>query len=276
MTLPASDIAHWQSWIGKSESRSEVLDAQALRRFAAALGESLDVEAQQPSLAHWAFFLPVAPADQIGPDGHPKRGGFMPPVSLPRRMFAAGEMRFGAPLVLGETATRTSTILDLTHKAGRSGELVLLEVEHTIEQQGDIRVSERQTIVYRDAGAATPAVIPGDIAPQPDDAVWTPSPVDLFRFSAVTFNSHRIHYDLPYATGEEGYPGLVVHGPFTAARLFGHARRKGLSPTGFSFRAKAPLFCGPSIVLRDGGDGALAALRCDGTEAMAATVQFST
>ena len=274
MSIPEADIAHWQSWIGKSESRSEVLDAQALRRFAAAIGESLDVEAQQPSLAHWAFFLPVAAADQIGPDGHPKRGGFMPPVSLPRRMFAAGTMSFGAPLLLGQMATRTSTIRDLTYKSGRSGDLVLLEVEHVIEQAGEMRVSERQTIVYRDAGAPTPAPIPAAISAEAEDALWDPTPVDLFRFSAVTFNSHRIHYDLPYTTAEEGYPGLVVHGPFTATRLFGHASRKGLRPKSFAFRATTPLFCGQPVVLRDAGDSRFAALRCDGAEAMGASVEY--
>ncbi|PZU65732.1 MAG: hypothetical protein DI554_06985, partial [Sphingobium sp.] len=130
MTLSPSDIAHWQTWAGRTESRTEMLDREALRRFAAAIGEPLDVETVQPSLAHWAFFLPVAAADQIGPDGHPKRGGFLPPISLPRRMFAAAEMQFHAPLMLDWEATRTSTVLDIAHKSGRSGELVLVKVGH--------------------------------------------------------------------------------------------------------------------------------------------------
>ncbi|NOW48196.1 3-methylfumaryl-CoA hydratase [Novosphingobium sp. SG751A] len=274
MSIAENDLAHWRTWIGREEVRREVLDAEALRRFAAAIGESLEVETDQPSLAHWAFFLPIAAADQIGPDGHPKRGGFMPPITLPRRMFAAGRMEFGAALALGQPATRRSIIRDLQYKSGRSGDLILLEVEHTIEQAGEVRVTERQTIVYRDAGAATPAIVAADVPPAPDDAIWNPTSVDLFRFSAVTFNSHRIHYDLPYATAEEFYPGLVVHGPFTATRLFGHARRHGPRPHTYAFRAVAPMFCGAPIVLREVSPGQLAAIRADGAEAMVAGVEY--
>jgi 3-methylfumaryl-CoA hydratase len=276
MTISADDIVHWQSWVGRTETCEETLDAGALRRFAAALGESLDVERGQPSLAHWAFFLPVAPADAIGPDGHPKRGGFLPPVNLPRRMFAGSEFSFGEPLVLGERARRISTIATVTHKTGKSGELVLLEIEHEIEQRGEVRVREQQTIVYREEGAPTPAVVPLT-DPEPDargDTIWRPGPVDLFRFSAVTFNSHRIHYDLPYATGVEGYPGLVVHGPFTAALLYGHAARD-CRPAQFGFRAVAPLFAEQPIRITGNAiNGEVAAIRCDGVAAMRATVAF--
>lgn len=257
----------WKGWIGRTESRSEVLDPGSLRRFAAAVGEDLDVERVQPSLAHWAFFLPVAPADGLGEDGHPKRGGFLPPVTLPRRMFAAADMSFDGTLTLGAPATRVSTVTDVALKSGKSGDLVLVSVEHRIMQDGAERVVERQTIVYRDAGAPTPPVAASDPAPQ-GDVVWVPNTVDLFRFSAATSNSHRIHYDLPYATAEEGYPGLVVHGPFTAARLFGHARRKG-ALSAFSFRAMAPMFCGQPIMLRDAAEG-VEAVRCDGAVAMQA------
>lgn len=273
MTLDAAEIAHWRSWVGKNETATQRLDVESLRRFAAALGESLDVESRLPSLAHWAYFLPVVGPDQIGSDGHPRRGGFLPPISLPRRMFAASDMEFRAPLTLGEEAVRASRILSVTHKAGRNGDLVLVEVAHEISQAGELRVAERQTIIYRDAGDPMPAVVPAEVPAQPDDIAWQPGPVDLFRFSAVTFNSHRIHYDLPYATGEEGYPGLVVHGPFTAARLFGHARSGGREPGRFAFRAIAPLFVGQPILLTAKADGReLAAVRCDGVTAMAATV----
>jgi 3-methylfumaryl-CoA hydratase len=274
MTIAEADIAHWRTWIGMAETRSERLDVEALRRFAAATGEPLDVEQVQPPLAHWAFFLPVAGADQIGADGHPKRGGFLPPVNLPRRMFAAAQMDFGDPLSLGDVAHRHSTVLDVTHKSGRSGDLVLVDVEHRIEQGGAERVTERQTILYRDIGEAMSAFAPKDIAAAEGDAAWQPGPVDLFRFSAVTFNSHRIHYDLSYATHEEGYPGLVVHGPFTATRLFSHARVHRGPPRAFGFRAAAPIFCGQPVVLRTIAEGDYRAVRCDGTEAMVATVQF--
>jgi 3-methylfumaryl-CoA hydratase len=217
MTLDPIAIANWQTWIGRTETRTELLELESLRRYAAALGESLDVEAVPPSLAHWAFFLPVAAPDQLGPDGHPKRGGFLPPVTLPRRMFAAADMSFPAQLLLGRPAARTSRIVGVTHKVGRSGDLILVEVEHEIAQYGQMRVHERQTIAYRDVGAPVPTVTPTGQALAADAITWLPGTVDLFRFSAVTFNSHRIHYDAPYATGEEGYPGLVVHGPFTAA-----------------------------------------------------------
>ena len=274
MSVSPADIAQWRTWTGKTERRAERLDTEALRRFAAAIGESLDVERSQPSLAHWAFFLPVAAADQIGPDGHPKRGGFLPPITLPRRMFAASDMRFAEPLLLDQEAERLSTVRDVTHKAGRSGDLILVQVEHSIVQAGAERVRETQTIVYRDAGAPTPPVVPTPLDPAEGDSAWQPGPVDLFRFSAVTFNSHRIHYDLPYATGEEGYPGLVIHGPFTATRLFGHARRKGGAPVSFAFRAVAPLFCGQPVLLRDQGGGRCRAVRCDGMDAMTATTEF--
>jgi len=276
MTITAADVAHWQSWVGRTETCEERLDAGALRRFAAALGESLDVEQVQPSLAHWAFFLPVAPADAIGVDGHPKRGGFLPPVNLPLRMFAGSEFSFGEPLALGEEARRVSTIAAVTHKTGKSGELILLEIEHEIEQRGKVCVREQQTVVYREEGGPTSPVVPLT-APQPGaptDTMWQPGPVELFRFSAVTFNSHRIHYDHPYATCVEGYPGLVVHGPFTAARLYRHAARER-RPARFGFRAIAPLFADQPIrITGNATNTEVVAIRCDGAAAMRATVGF--
>jgi len=274
MSIDTADIAHWRTWIGKTESRTELLDRAALTRFAAAIGEPLDVERVQPSLAHWAFFLPVAAADQIGPDGHPRRGGFLPPISLPRRMFAASDMTFGAPLLLDWEATRESTVVDVVQKSGRSGDLILVTVEHRIMQADAERVSETQTIVYRDAGGLTPAITPAPTEPKANDRLWHPGPVDLFRFSAVTFNSHRIHYDLPYATAEEGYPGLVIHGPFTATRLFARARDGGRTPRAFSFRAVAPVFCGQDVLLREDEPGRCRAIRCDEADAMVAQANY--
>ena len=266
-----ADLAHWQNWVGRSETIEQVLEAESLRRLAAALGEDLDVEQVQPSLAHWAFFLPVVGPDGIGPDGHPKRGGFLPPVSLPRRMFAAAQMQFDGPLRLGAPATRTSTIRDLRHRRGASGELVLVDVEHVLTQEGAARVTERQTLVFREAGERTAPIEPRAFDAPADAEQWTPGPVELFRFSAVTFNSHRIHYDLPYAREEEGYPGLVVHGPFTAARLFGLAARTAGRPAAFAFRALAPLFAGQPILLAgDAVAGVYRAIRCDGVAAMEA------
>jgi 3-methylfumaryl-CoA hydratase len=273
VSVPAEALEHWKQWIGRIETRSETLDPESLRRFAAAIGEDLEVERVQPSLAHWAFFLPVAPAGELGEDGHPKRGGFLPPVTLPRRMFASSQMRFASPLVLGEVAERKSVVADVAQKSGRTGDLVLVQVEHSIVQAGEAKVQERQTIVYRDAGNRVPPITAVEQATEAGDEVWQPRAVDLFRFSAVTFNSHRIHYDLPYATAEEGYPDLVVHGPFTAVKLFGRARQKG-APATFSFRAVAPIFLGQPVVLRADGGGSVRAIRADGADAMIATADY--
>jgi len=173
----------------------------------------------------------------------------------------------------------TTRIVDVAHKDGRSGELVFLELEKTISQGGEVCVVERQTIVYRGDGGKVPPVEPAPEAGASGDAVWRPGPVDLFRFSAVTFNGHRIHYDAPYATGVEGYPGLVVHGPFTASKLCRLAAglRPGTAMHGFAFRAAAPLFCDQPVRLKaeDGEGGlALSAVRQDGKVAVTAQASF--
>lgn len=268
-------IDAWRSHVGRKDVRRQRLDVESLRRFAAAQGASLDVEAEPPPLAHWAWFLEVAAPHELGPDGHPRRGGFLPPVTLPRRMFAAASMSFSTPLVLDEAAELTLTIADVRHRSGRTGDLVFVEVDRVITQQGAERLFERQTIVYRDEGEPTAPVEPTDLPPHRNAEVWTPGPVDLFRFSAVTFNAHRIHYDAPYAAREEGYPGLVVHGPFTAAKLFAFARaRTGRPIRRFDFRASAPLFAGQPVYLAPGADpGEVQAIRCDGAVAMSARAE---
>jgi 3-methylfumaryl-CoA hydratase len=192
-------------------------------------------------------------------------------MPLPRRMFAAADIHFQSPLRLGRPAQLTSTIVGVKRRVGRTGELLFVEVERVLSQGGETPVRERQTLVYREASGATPPA--GAAVPLPPGAeIWTPGPVDLFRFSAVTFNSHRIHYDARYATGEEGYPGLVVHGPFTAVRLCDLARRRsGAALRRFSFRAMAPLFVGDPVALAQGdGDLQVRAVRTDGEVAMQA------
>jgi 3-methylfumaryl-CoA hydratase len=268
MSLSESEIAHWREWIGKTETREEHVDPQALARFAAAIGESEPA----PSLGHWALFLPTPSDSEIGLDGHPKRGGFLPPISLPRRMFAASVMRFDGALDIGASALQVSTVADVTHKAGRSGDLMFVQVERRIEQGDAARVSETQTIVYRDAGEATPAVADAGLGEEVGAELWRPGAVALFRFSAATNNAHRIHYDLPYATGEEGYPGLVVQGPFIAAKLAGLARRRlGRALKSFSFRALAPCFANQPVLLAPAEPSEVKAVRADGQIAMAAT-----
>ena len=265
----------WKSAVGRTETRNERLEFESLRRYALAVGSDPAIERQLPPLAHWAFFLPQAEDGEIGEDGHPKRGGFLPSITLPRRMFAAADIVFEAPMALGDHAEMVSTIAEVNHKSGKSGDLVFVEVDRVISQGGKVRVRERQSYVYRGMGDPASMPVATETAPTNEglgEEIWHPGPVNLFRFSAVTFNSHRIHYDLPYTQQQEGYPALVVHGPFTAARLAGFAQRGGALAR-FTFRAQAPLFLGQPIRLQH-GEGEVRATRCDGATAMIAEVRY--
>ncbi len=243
-----------QNWIGKSDALSDVataapfaalaatLDWPALQRVRPAAGTPL------PHLWHWLYFLPFAAQSEIGEDGHPKRGGFLPPVPLPRRMWAGSDFEFHAPLLIGEALTRTSTIIDVKEKSGRSGNLIFVRVRHEIRRNEDaaVALTEHHNIVYRDAPK------PDDITPPPVAApsasTWSrrivPDDVLLFRYSALTFNGHRIHYDRKYVTEVEGYPGLVVHGPLIATLLMDLLRRKlpNALVLRFEFKAVRPTF----------------------------------
>lgn len=257
LTIDPTELSAWRDYIGRSETLTQNLDAVTLHRFLAAVGEIVDADPKVvPEMAHWAYFLPVTAHEDLGPDGHAKRGGFLPPVTLPRRMFAGSSTRFLRPLLIGEDTTCKSRIVDVVHKTGSTGDLVFVVVERALSQRGEISLIERQTIVYRGAGGRVSAVERTD----PDalaEPIWTPSPVQLFRFSAVTFNSHRIHYDETYATGEEGYPALVVQGPLVATMLRGMISRgaHGKSLHEFSFRVAAPLFVGQPVRLRTAAEG---------------------
>lgn len=276
--ISPQDVDYWRSFIGRSETTTQYLDDISLDRFLLVLGEPRADGNIVPPMAHWAYFLPLTSNVDLGPDGHPRRGGFIPPIALPRRMFAAGNARFAHPLRTGLMASCTTRIVDITHKSGRSGDLVFVELDRLVTQ-GDIAcVSERQTIVYRGAGAPVPQIAASDPAAG-ESPVWSPGPVDLFRFSAVTFNAHRIHYDAEYATTEEGYPGLVVHGPLTASMLCRLAARTAgnAQMTEFSFRAAAPIFAGQPVRLRaqiDGTKVEAKALRQDGEIAVSAHTRF--
>lgn len=263
-------VAEWQAAVGRRQVLRQTLETESLRRYALAIDSDPAVERKAPPLAHWAFFLPRPADSEIGTDGHPRRGGFLPAITLPRRMFAASDIRFEAPLDLGMSAEQVSTIASVTVKNGRSGDLVFVEVDCVLSQDATVRIAERQSYVYRGDGAQV--ALP-ECASGMDGEVWRPGPANLFRFSAATFNGHRIHYDQPYATGVEGYPALVVHGPFTAARLAGFAARWGALAS-FAFRAQVPLFVGQPIYLKKTADTEVSAIRCDGAIAMTAKVTY--
>lgn len=275
MSVGEAEVAQWRAAIGRTVSRRQRLDTEALRRFALAIGADPDVERVPPALALWAWFLEAAPDEALGPDGHPRRGDFLPAVTLKRRMFASGDVRLEAPLLLDRDATMESRIADVRHKAGKSGDLVFVEVDRIVTQDEMVRVVERQTLVYREPAQAGPLPLPiADAgAVPPVGATWRPNTVNLFRFSAVTFNGHRIHYDAPYATEVEGYPALVVQGPFTVAKLASLAAKDG-DLAGLSFRANAPLFVDQPVRLARMAPGEFAALRCDGAAAVLLTARY--
>ncbi len=254
-----ADSAHLKSWIGRTEAARDVISLAPLRGLAALLDHDAPPWGDlAPPLAHWFYFLPTARQGKLAIDGHRERGDFLPPVPLPRRMWAGGRLQFLAPLRVGDVAERVSTIKDVAVKSGASGEMVFVTVTHEVRVGGAIVIREEQDIVYRGAtGAQAPS------APDQKTATHTrafrPDAVALFRFSALTFNAHRIHYDRDYATGVEGYRGLVVQGPFIATLLMEHFRAgaRGATVGGFSFRARRPLFDGEEAVLCAGAGGDL-------------------
>ncbi|WP_353235338.1 MaoC family dehydratase N-terminal domain-containing protein [Diaphorobacter ruginosibacter] len=246
-------LAHLRSWIGKSETTSDLLTAAPVRGMSATLDrEDADPAAGMPiaPLWHWLYFLPHARQSEIGADGHPTRGGFLPPVPLPRRMWAGGRLAWesGNPLAVGQSVERVSTIRSIEHKAGRSGELLFVLVEHRYSNASGLALTEEHDIVYR-AAASPGAPQPGPRKPPLDgQAMWSrrivADDVLLFRYSALTFNGHRIHYDRKYVTEVEGYPGLIVHGPLIATLLLDLLRRNlpRAVVRGFSFKAVRPTF----------------------------------
>lgn len=237
-------------WIGSQEVREEIIAEFPAQAAAAMLdldSASMTLGHPLPPLWHWFYFLPKAARSQIDHDGHPKRGGFFPPVDLPRRMFAGARTEFHEPITIGEPAVREGEILKVAEKSGKSGWLVFVTVRYRIEQGGRIRVEEEQDIVYKEPGPPIPEPRPLSTLPDVPAGAWvkdvTPDTVLLFRFSALTFNAHRIHYDRPYARNEEGYPGLVVHGPLTAVLLAGMTRENSPKRIArFRFQGRAPLF----------------------------------
>ncbi len=277
----------WQAWIGREERRSDRVDPGLFARWLATLDRAAPGDGTVPQGLHWCLCAPDAATARLGPDGHPLRddspASFLPPVPLPRRMWASSKLEFRAPLRPGEAASRISRVLSVTEKTGGSGQLVFVEVAHETSGEGGLAVREVQSLVFR--APAEPGAPP---APPPlgegrfDPVAWTahralvPSEPLLFRYSALTFNSHRIHYDAPYAIGEENYRGLVVHGPLTATLLLDLAQRElgDNALASFAFRGLTPAICGEELhlVMRPGEGGfELGAFAGDGRQVMSAS-----
>ncbi|MGF6527899.1 FAS1-like dehydratase domain-containing protein [Variovorax sp. PvP013] len=292
-TSTASHDDPWcEAWVGREERASAIIASEAV----AALAATLDRPAPAPGDAlppgwQWLFFNPVVAQAELGDDGHPVRTprSFLPPLALPRRMWAGSRIRYLAPLAVGATATRHSHIERIVPKEGRGGRMCFVTVVHRIASEGRDRIVEEQDIVYREASTAlagAPSAAAGTPAPAVSaaPATWQrelrTDPVLLFRYSALTFNSHRIHYDRSYAREIEHYRDLVVHGPLTATLLQAHAidAQPGRILNAFEFKGLQPLFVDEPLVLCADQDGenrlALRALAPDGSTAMGATALF--
>jgi 3-methylfumaryl-CoA hydratase len=238
-------MSDWRDWIGKSKTLEAQLDADQANHMAVTLDQDPGFQAGDalPPAWHWLYFHDLVKASDLGSEGHPKLGIVMPPVMLPRRMWAGGSFTFHSPLRLGDTVRKTSKIRSIEPKKGQSGLLCIVTVEHTLSTGNTINLLETQTIVYREmsnvAGVARPAAAPLDAE---ITRRYTLDSTALFRYSALTFNGHRIHYDADYCREVEGYPNLVIHGPLIATLLLDLYIRMGKPLHTFSYRAKNPLF----------------------------------
>lgn len=243
----------WSAWIGRQHHASDTLDTARANALRAALGEPplTDAGDALPLLYHWLHFWTVAPPAALGVDGHPAKGGWLPPIHLPRRMWAGGRLEFHQPLIIGDRVTRLSTIRAIETKQGKSGALVFVTIEHQLSGPHGLAITEEQDIVYRAATTGPAAMtLPPDEAPPPPQwsATIAADPVLLFRYSALTMNGHRIHYDRRYAMEEEAYPALVVQGPLQATLLAGLAASHLPSPISrFEFRGQSPAFDGIAL-----------------------------
>ena len=285
----SDSLEHLRQWVGRKESHHDVATAWPI----AALTATLDRHDPPPREGdaipegwHWSYFLETAPASELAHDGHPKRGGFLPPVSLPRRMWAGGRLDFRRPIRIGEKLTRESEILSVEPKSGKSGNLVFVTVRHTVSASNEIAVVEEHDIVYRDAAKpgtqnSAPAVAG---KPAPANTVWRhdvmPDEAMLFRYSALIFNAHRIHYDIDYCRKEECYPGLIVHGPLQTTLLLDLSRRNAGKPARkLDYRAVSPLFHNEKLTVggipsADGGSAQVWTSGPAGAIAMTGTVTY--
>ncbi|MXP29349.1 hypothetical protein GRI58_11000 [Porphyrobacter algicida] len=284
-------MSQWAEWIGREQRAADHLDAGLAARWLATFDLPVPAETAMPQGIHFCLCTPEAPTAYLGEDGHPRRddstASFLPPVPLPRRMWASSALTFHRPIAVGNTIERVSRVASIKEKTGSSGTLVFVEVDHETSADGALAMNERQTLVYRE-----PAASDAPLSPVPqgnttfDPAGWdahrtlTPDPRLLFRYSALTFNTHRIHYDAPYAEEEERYRGLVVHGPLTASLLLQlAASRYGENAlASFAFRGLSPAIAGEALhlVLRE-GDGALelGAFAADGRQVTRAEARLA-
>jgi 3-methylfumaryl-CoA hydratase len=248
------DTSNFESWIGRTDVQIDTITPGPAQGLAAALDGDPDdfvLRSELPPLWLWLYFLPVVRARDTGPDGHPKRGGFLPPVALPRRMWAGSRCTFSGKVRIGDELTKVSTIAKVSAKTGRSGEMVFVTVRHAWTRGGAELMNEEQDIVYMGLPEAYVPVEPLPAEPQHWEEPAAIDPVLLFRFSALTRNAHRIHYDRAYAEGVEKYPDLVVHGPLQAIWMMEAARRRAPERQvgAFTFRGVRPLFVGDTATV---------------------------
>ena len=270
-------MSDYSDWIGWGYARSEPMSERLITQYRATLDGYL-ARAEVPVGLHWCLMPDAVAPDKLGRDCHPKTGLFLPALPLPRRMWAGGALEFHAPFAPGDLVTRETVIEDVAFKEGRSGKLGFVTQRHTYNVSGEARISERQDIVYREDPKPGEARAPERAEDWPGATAWhiTPDPTLLFRFSALTFNGHRIHYDYPYATEVEGYEGLVVHGPMQAVWMMNLATHlTGHLPARFTYRGLSPLICSVPVAIeaREDEDGLSLRVRreTDGVATMAAT-----
>ncbi len=275
-------MTDYSAWIGRSETARDIATDALITRFRATI-DSSETGPVAPQGLHWCLCVPDMASAELDVDGHPKRGGFFPPIPLPRRMWASSKVQFHTPILAGMAVTRHSTISSIAEKMGNSGHLIFVTIDHIWTANGAYLVTETQSLVYRGA-MENPIAHPETSDVEIDPASWhrsiTPNEAMLFRFSAITFNSHRIHYDYPYAQGVEGYPGLVVHGPLMASLILDHASRKLGSNKlkSFEFRCLSPAFAGDPLHIvgqLSGADVSLSIIGNDGRAVMKATGEIT-
>jgi 3-methylfumaryl-CoA hydratase len=274
------------NFIGRQRTEHDIASVRSVGGLAALLDHENPpwTPRELPPLGHWLCFPPSVAQSKLGGDGHPLRtpDGLLPSVDLPRRMWAGSRIRFAKPILLGTPIDRRTTVIAAKPKSGRTGSMLFVTLKHEIiRADGSVAIVEEQDIVYREASrptASAPALEPAQLASAGPTRTVVPDPTMLFRYSALTFNAHRIHYDSEYARNVEGYEALVVHGPYVATLLMDHVLRQhtGITVTSFSFRAKAAVFAGQSLLLQlvKTADGAeLTAVGPSGI-AMTATAEF--